>query len=789
MKLRLLVAFSLLVPACAVLLGVDTNAQSASQLQASTHIDAWSGRVRIRRDSHGVPNIEAKTADDALFGLGYAHAQDRLWQMEYQKRLGAGRLAEILGADGLPADRLFRTLGLRRSATLAWKTMPPAERKALEAYSAGVNAFIATHRHKLPIEFQILEVEPEPWTPIDSITWSKVVAWNLTATWDEDLMRASLLQKVGPAKTAQLMPPFLADDPVILSDGTRQARVVAPSIAAPDPRVPAIDTTAAAALIAQLRQAQERAGFEGEPLGSNGWVLAGSRTTSGRPILANDPHLASQIPSNWYIAHVSGGPLDAVGATIAGIPIIASGHNERIAWGIASVRTDVQDLFVEQLVGDDQVQTPGGPQPLTIVPETIKVKGEADVMLRVRVSPHGPLISDIVPTGGVALALRWVSLDGLDDSITSLLRMNRARNWDEFVGALRLYRAPMQSFLFADITGNIGYVAPGVLPRRAKGDGTLPVPGATGDYDWLDYLPFEELPRAFNPPQGFIAAANNRITADGEPFIGSNFAPPYRALRIVDLIESQPRLSLDDVATMQADVTSAQARAVLPRLLEIQPRDERSQRALAMLAGWDGSMRGDSPQAAIFQAWLVPLTRALFADEVGDALWNSYRGLRYMPDKAMTLAVLDPNSAWCDDVRTPAVENCQTRLGIVFADGLEAMTAAQGTDDLTRWRWDRVHLAVFPHRPFDTNPDLRPMFNRMIPNGGDQFTINVGATVSDAYEQRHVGDYRQIIDVGKWQKSRVIVAPGQSGDVFSAHYDDLLRRWQRVDYLWMSQPY
>ena len=462
------------------------------------------------------------------------------------------------------------------------------------------------------------------------------------------------------------------------------------------------------------------------------------------------------------------------------------GHNGRIAWGVTNTGPDVQDLFVERVQGD-KVEYKGALEPLTVVRETIKVKGAADKVIDVRITRHGPLISDAIEGTGEPLAFRWTALDADDSTLEAFLNINRARDWSSFTEALRGYKAPMQNFVYADVDGNIGYYAPGALPIRAAGDGAAPAPGWTGEYDWQGYVPFEELPHTYNPPQGYIASANNRVVGEGYlHFIGSSYAAPYRAARIVELIESKPRLSPDDIAAMQADVTSAQAREMLPLLLNAQPQDDRSRQAVDMLRGWDGAMRGDSPQAAIYAAWYRWLPSAIVGDELGDELYADIGGAT-----SDFLAIALPpmlggeEGEWCDDVSTPEDESCDLQIGKALQSGLDEMARAQGTGDIRAWRWDKVHHAVFPHNPLDNVPQLASIFSRSIPNGGDKFTVDVAParSVPGRFNQYHVPSYRQIVDLANLDESRFIHTVGQSGSPLSQHYDDLLQRWQRVQYL------
>ncbi|HEU4324717.1 MAG TPA: penicillin acylase family protein [Roseiflexaceae bacterium] len=754
---------------------------SLPQTSGTIRIAGLSGPVEVVRDAAGIPHIRGSTEEDALLGLGYVHAQDRLWQMEFQRRIGNGRLSEVLGEPTRETDMFLRTLGPHRAAAQAWTSATAEERRVLEAYVRGVNAFISTHRgRQLPIEFSILGFEPEPWRPEDVIVWIKMMSWNLGGNWADELLRARLVAKVGPEKAAELLPAASADDPVILpADSPSAWGPPRPTTAAP---VTPVGERTTAGLLAVDAAIRDGLGLGGPLIGSNNWVIGGIRSATGKPILANDPHLGAQVPSIWYLAHVTGGGIDAIGATLPGLPGVVIGHNQRIAWGVTNTGPDVQDLFIERISGNT-VEYKGAQEPLTVITETIKVKGQPDVPLQVRITRHGPVISDVIEDNDQTLAFRWTALDDEDHTLGAFLALNRAGSWQEFTAALKRYHAPMQNFVYADVDGNIGYYAPGALPIRAKGDGLVPVPGWTGEYDWSGYAPFEQLPHSYNPEQGFIVSANNRVAPDNYPYlIGSNFAAPYRAIRITELIKAKALHTLDDVAAMQADVRSAQAAALLPYLLQAEPADERSARALELLRGWDGTMSRPSAAAAVYQAWYKQLPLRLFADEVGEDLADSYPG---DPVAIVMPGLLRDNAAWCDDTRTAERESCAATMGLALRDGLADMAQAQGSDDPSAWRWDKVHIALFPHNPFDSVPQLQPIFSRSIPNDGDRFTVNV-APPDENYRQSHVPSYRGIMDLADLDRSRFMHTVGQSGNPLSPHYSDLLERWQRVEYLPMT---
>ncbi len=731
------------------------------------------GPVEIVRDKHGVPHIFASTDHDAVFGMGYVHAQDRLWQMEMNRRVGAGRLSEVLGDAALDTDKFLRTLGPYRAAASAWDALSPDARQFIEAYVAGVNAWLA-EGHTLPPEFLILGFKPEPWTPLDSVVWATMMAWDLAGDYDMELLRMRLTQAVGPERTAQLLPAYPDEAVNILA-----AAPLAPSAADSLLR---LDTAIKGLL-----------GLRGLNVGSNNWVVAGSRSETGMPLLANDPHLGARIPSVWYLAELQGDSLHVTGASFPSLPFFPIGHNERIAWGVTNVDPDVQDLYVERInpANPNQYEVEGEWVNMEIVEEPIVVDGE-DQPLRwaARSTRHGPLISD-VQTTGAPVALRWTALDPGDTTIDAYLAVNYAANWDEFTAALRLYVGPSQNFVYADVEGNIGYFAPGHIPIRAQGDGMLPAPGWDSEYEWTGWIPFEELPQVYNPPAGYVVTANNRIVDDTYPHLISNdWSPPFRAERIVALIEQfsagGETISADEMALIQNDQVSAQAAALLPYLLEVAPTDERQTQALDLLRGWDGHIARDSAAAAIYEAWFLALGKELFADELRGDLYVE------MAERTHDLFVYDvaanqeTMAVWCDDVLTAPTEDCAAiaqRALDVALDDLEERLGAR----MARWQWGDVHRTQYPHMPFSDVDSLRPLFHRSIANGGDPYTVNVaGFDMASLYDQDHVPSYRQIVDLADWGASRFIHTTGQSGDVLSRHYDDLIEPHRDGVYLPMT---
>ena len=755
--------------------------QSLPQTSGRITLAGLSASVEIIRDADAISHIYAQNKPDALFALGYVHAQDRLWQMEFQRRTGQGRLSEIFGAPTIGPDRFLRTIGTYRAAQSAWQTLDADSRQGVEAYVSGVNTFIETHRGSgLPPEFTILRVSPEPWTGPDVLVWVKMMAWDLGNNFDVELARTNIVRKLGAERANELLAPYAEDDPsVVPSD------------------LSASDYSGLVEVGEQIRGLLGETTSSRDSLGSNNWVISGTRSTTGRPVLANDPHLGSRLPSTWYLAHLVYGDTDVIGASVPGLPGIVVGSNQSIAWGVTNAHGDVQDLFRERLDPTGQLaEFRGAMEPLHVLTETIKVNGQPDIQQVVRISRHGPLVSDALIANEQELpaedrqsypeplAFRWTALDAEDHTITAFMRINDARSWDEFTAALRLYSAPAQNFVYADTAGNIGYYLPGHFPIRASGDGALPAEGWSGTYDWSGWVPFEELPQRYNPPEGLIVTANQQPigSADG-PFLGQEWAPPYRTQRITELIQAKPQLSPEDHAAIQADTTSLFARAILPHLLErTQPANDQQRQALDLLRAWDGNTRGESVAATIFAAWSRRLPRALAGDDLGEQLLWSYEWRFTFTSRYLERVLPDADSAWCDVVTTPDAESCAAVLQTELQAALDELQTTLGAD-MQSWRWDRLHLTIFTHQPFESVYPLSRIFNRSIANGGDSSTVNVAPyDMQGPYMQYVVPGYRQIVTLGQPESSRFIQAIGQSGHLLSPHYDDYLADWQSVRY-------
>jgi len=763
-------------------------------------VQGISAPIEIVRDADAIPHVFASNKADALFGLGYVHAQDRLWQMEFQRRIGHGRLSEIFGAATIPQDRFLRTVGFGRAARSAWAATPPWAQAQVNAYVAGVNAFIATHHGaKLPPEFSLLRFEPEPWSGPDVIVWVKMMAWDLSANYSFELLRHDLMRTVGAERMAQLLPPYATDGLSIVpawpgaseppggssgSGGTNTLSSTYPTYSTSFARALGSGNPDVAAFLSSSAS---------EGLGSNNWVVDGTLTASGKPLLANDPHLGTRLPSTWYLAHVKGGDFEVIGATLPGTPAVALGRNRFIAWGATNVAADVEDLYRERLdAAGTQAEFRGVMEPITVMPETITVKGAEAVRVDVRVTRHGPLVSDAInanpPVRGIKpqpldpLAFRWTGLDAEDSTLQSFLRVNEARNWTQFTDALREFVTPSQNFVYADVEGHIGYYAPGHIPMRASGQGASPAEGWTGASEWTGWIPFDDLPHLYDPPDHMIVTANHRpAPASYRYHLGLEWPEPYRAQRIWELLKTGSRFTPDDFARFQADTLSLHAKALVPVLLaHAHPEAAADRHAMELLRSWNFDASGTSVGETIFQAWFHQLAPAMVGDELGPLTIESYK-TRFTYITRFVLASLSNNEGGsCDNRTSGPRRSCDEAVTAALHAAVGDLTERLGSDP-ARWRWDAVHRAVFPHQGLDTVKFLRPLLSRSVPNGGDWSTVNVAPVAADApFEQRNVPGYREIIDLSPANDSRFLDAVGQSGHFLSNHYADFLPDWHDV---------
>lgn len=802
--------------------------QSFPQIDGIIQLPELDQAVEIYRDSMGIPHIYAATLHDLFFAQGYVHAQDRFWQMDFWRHIGSGRLSELFGASQVQTDAFLRTLGWRQLAEQEYTQLSEESKAILSAYSEGVNAYLKGHQGAaLSLEYAILGVMNrsyivEPWTPVHTLTWAKVMAWDLGGNLSEEIERAILLGSLPPEKVAELYPPYPDDHPSIVpafGEANSETQLSPSEAELTNLKSPPV-TKALQRSLRNVQTLQAWLGKGGRGIGSNSWVVAGGHTVTGKPILVNDPHLGIQMPSIWYQIALhcrpksTDCPFEVAGFSFAGVPGVVIGHNERIAWGFTNVGPDVIDLYIEKVNPENpnQYEVNGKWVEFETRQEVIRVSGSEAVTITVRLSRHGPLISDtygplkdevdpkdkeakpfrervgIELPEHYAIAMRWTALEPAQ-VFEAIWGFNKARNWLEFRQAAQAFAVPAQNLLYADVDGNIAYQMPGRIPIRAKGDGHLPVPGWTDEYEWLEYIPFEELPYTLNPPQGYIATANNRVTPADYPYlITSDWDYGFRAQRIVELIENAPqKIDLAYMEKMQSDSYDASSAFLLPLLLQIPLESAELQTAQSLLQSWDGQMTANSAAAALYAAFWKNLVLLTFGDDLPeDNPPNG--GDRYF--EVMRHLIQQPDSAWWDDQTTS--DQKENRNQIFQRAFAEAVAELQKTlsKDPQQWRWGDLHTATFRHATFGQSgiTPLEALFNRgPFPTSGGASIINAtGWDTSLGYFVIWVPSMRMIVDLSDLNNSLTVHTTGQSGHAFHPHYIDLAPLWSTGQYYHMT---
>ncbi|MCI0707026.1 MAG: penicillin acylase family protein [Ignavibacteriae bacterium] len=732
--------------------------------------------VHVYRDEYGMPHIYALSENDAWFAVGYLHAQDRLWQLEIIRRAGMGRLAEILGEPALNVDRMFRTIGLPHLAHQLTEELDDQTRQQLDAYAKGINAYIQSNQGRYPVEFDVLSFDPEPWRVEHSVVVSRLMAWELNHARWVDVLLSELVERFGEQKAREIFPEWDEDAPFIIPEvptGRRIAQSLLPLLNA--------DKT--------YRALTGAPGFHG---GSNGWVVSGAKSVTGKPILANDPHLVLTAPARWYEAHISAPGIEVSGATIPGVPFVVIGRNRYIAWGVTNAMADDEDFYIEAV---DSLQHPTGYRfegtwkPMTQRIDTILVKDGNPVLLTVYQTHRGPIVNRFEPVAQYAeqlISMRWAGKE-VSNEAKAFYMINKATNWREFKEGLKHFAVPAQNFVYADVEGNIGYRTGGILPiRRTKG-ATLPYQGMTDEHDWKGYVPFERMPESYNPDEEYIATANNKIIPDTYPYhISHHWEPPWRAMRINEVLRSQEKFSAEDFQRLQADVTSPHAREIVPLILdayvEYDTLDSEVGAALTILRNWDFRMNTDDVATSVFQSFFVNVIQLTFEDEMGPELLALYDTLASVPLTVTTRLLKEGSSAWFDNVFTPEHETRDDIIRMSFEKALNDLKGSLG-GELKEWRWGRLHKVEFGH-VFGDVSILRSIFNVgpfQIP--GAHSTVWKGDYRLARPFVNHVGpSTRQIFDLADANNTRAVTPPGQSGQVYHNHYKDQVQLWLEGGY-------
>ena len=747
-----------------------------------------SAEARVYRDRWGVPHIFAANKNDASRALGYVHASERLFQMEMQRRAGQGRLSEMAGRGMLGTDKYIRTLGLYRLAQSSFTALSPEVQSHLQAYADGVNAWLATHESRLPPEFLLMGAVPERWTPADSVVWGKLMAVRLSFNYRLEMLRARLAQHMPKEQVEALfsdMPSPITIEPrknpaPNAGNGVKRASIEADHSSSASPPHGGVQDAASPKPAPKPEDILDSLlGLGGAA--SNEWVVSGQHTATGKPILANDPHLGLEAPILWYLARVVTPGMTVKGATVPGLPAVLLGQNDNVAWGLTTTHSDVQDLFIETVDPTDpgRYLTPDGSAAFETKQEIIHVKGEPDVTMTVRSTRHGPVMSDIdaemrtLAGPGKVMALAFTGLGATDTTSEAFWLLNQARGQDDVLHALKAYQAPPQNIVYADRDGHIGFINPGLLPIRKSGDGRMPADGASGAFDWTGMASFDQLPQVRDPEAGFILNANSAVVPRRfSPTLGSDWGEPFRARRIQEFMNDDGAHTLDTSARMQSDHLSLAAKDLLPALLTIKPEAPQAKEALALLQNWDGVMDKDRPEPLIFEAWLHEMHRLLLTAKTGDPLGE--KG----PFAAASIEFILANRAaeWCgkDDA------DCAKLKTEALNQALAMVTKRQGPDMKT-WRWGRENVALLRHKFYSRIPLLDRLSDLSVESSGDFYTLDRGGgTENDAdlpFARTHGTGYRGIYDLANPDASRFIIATGESGHIFSRHYGDLVPLW------------
>jgi len=724
------------------------------QISGDMRISGIKEPVEILRDAYGVPHIYAQNEPDLYFAFGYAMAQDRLWQMEFTRRLGQGRLSEIFGPDFIKADRYFRTL----TAAGINREMPEAFAPMFRAFTDGINAYLKDYGDRLPIEFRLLRYQPEPWQVDDYIAAVKVITWALSSGWNIDLTAAEILKKVGEERFRDAFPHWPDQAPLIIPPGS-----------APRSLLPS----------ASLDMEDSIDGLIPRPAAgaSNNWVVSGKKSVTGKPILANDTHLPLGNPSFWWEVHLVCPGIDVSGFAATGIPGIPIGQNRHVAWGITNVMVDDVDFYIEKINPENprQYWYKDHWEDMTVKVETIRVKGKDPVRAEILLTRHGPMVTE--PKAGSTenpISARWAFTEAIQPVQAGSLLI-KAKNIQEVQEALRYWEVPGQNFVFADTGGNIGYWCCATLPIRLKGDGLLPMPGWTGEYEWSGYVPFDQRPHLINPGTGFIATANNKVISEYPHLISRYWEPIDRITRIVQLLTQKEKLSVDDFKQMHQDVHCPQAADLTPRIIQVLqkrfPHPE-GNKAKDILSSWNFNMDKDSVAASLFEMIYRKMMGNTFKDELGEHLFNKYLKTSVFPPRAVSVITKKGESPWFDDVATPQKETLDDILALSIQQTLSELKETLGSD-MVDWKWGEIHTLTFEHvlgkkKPLDRIFNLGPF-----PVEGNLLTVNKKKyDMEKPYHAYHGVSMRLIVDFADMDHSLHVLPTGESGQLGSPHYKD-----------------
>ena len=749
-----------------------------------------SNDIKIYRDSMAVPYILADSDEDVAFALGYAQAQDRLFTMDFIRRAGEGKLSEILGSKTIPFDKMFLTVGIKRSAEKILKNLSPTSINLLKAYSRGVNLYIKNAKDKYPVEFDLLGYNPAKWTPLSSLVIIRMMAWELNISWWSDFAFTDLIQKFGYERVKDILPDYPENAPYVIPPGLKS--------------YPPISD----AFIKTNRAFRRFMGWNGTHIGSNNWIINGKLSASGKPIIANDTHLTLSAPSRWYAAVIKSKHWNAAGITLLGAPVIVVGNNQHISWAVTNIMEDDADFYLEKLdTSGTKYLYNGDWKNLKIIKDTIKVKDSSDVVFKVKYTEHGPIVSGIHTykllfpdkhLSSAPISMHWLG-NQVSDELLSFYKINKASNWSEFKSAFKTYAVPGQNFIYGDDKGNIGYVFGAKLPLRKNQNPKFIYDGTTEQNNWEGFLPRNKLPEILNPSDNYIASANNKIEKNFKYYITNIWEPPSRIERITELLHSKKKFDANDFKNFQMDIVSPYAKQITLYILNafknVKITDKNLNLAIELFKKWNYKMSQYSQVPAIYAMFYKYLLKNIYQNKMGKDIFDEFVFIENIPFRSVIQVLSRPDDWWFDDPSTKKIEN---RDDIIRKSMDEALTKLENEygKDLTYWQWGRLHQVIFKHTFSGFNKILDKMIDiGPYEIGGDGTTIfNTEYPFTDGLEkiprfkykpfENNLGPVmRYIYDFAKPNQFYLILSTGQSGNVMSKHYSDMTNMWLTGKYM------
>jgi len=745
------------------------------EYEGKENVAGLNRRVEVFRDNYAVPYIYAKSQFDAAFSVGYLHAQERMFQMDIMRRAGAGKLSEVLGRETIKFDKMFRTLQINSVAKKALTSLDADTKKMLEAYSNGVNEYIRLHPEKLGVEFDILNYLPEKWKPEHSFVISKLLAWELNISWWIDVSFSNLLQRFSKEKLKDILPDFPENAPTIIPQNIKSFSKIKTD------------------LIQLDKDFREFIGFTGTHIGSNNWVVGSSRSESGKPVIANDPHLSLQVPGKWYFASINSPEWKVTGFTLPGVPFVIIGKNNAISWVVTNVMADDTDFYVETL--DDnklKYQFNENWKNLSVIKDTIWVKDSQPIEIIIRKTHRGPIISDIHNYSfgdknytKAHLSMRWTAMEFHQD-VNSIYKINKSSNWKEFNSALSKYSAPGQNFVYAD-SANIGYICAAKLPKRNNNSPTFVYDGKYSLSDWTGFVKFSEMPKLYNPKKGYIASANNKTISNFKYHISNLWEPPSRIKRIKELLSSKPKHCVKDFKNYQNDFYSNYAKEITAYILKafknVDVKDQNLNMALELVSRWNFVMEKESQAPAIYEVFFNQLLKNIFQDEMGEKLFKDYIFIANVPYRTVQKLLAEKYSSWFDNLST---ENYETRDDIIRQSMVDALAYLEEnvSTEIADWQWGRIHKVKFKHFFAGKNNFIDNIINiGPFEIGGSGTTIfNTEYSLSRPYQNKLGPSMKYIFDFANKDVLQMILPTGQSGHFLSEHYSDMTNSWLKGKY-------